>query len=70
MDNFVFNNYVNWLIYFLLHIFRDEGVVGGNTSALACDPSNEHQPKCEKGPLSHQKMKCLFVDYIQYLMIS
>ena len=24
----------------------------------------------KKGPLSHQKMKCLFLDYIQILMIS
>ena len=24
----------------------------------------------KKGPLSHQKMKCLFVDYVQFLMIS
>ena len=27
-------------------------------------------PKCEKGPLSHRKMKCLFLDYIQFLMID
>ena len=26
--------------------------------------------KNEKGPLSHQKIKCLFLDYIQLLMIS
>ena len=24
----------------------------------------------KKGPLSHQKMKCLFLDYIQLLIIS
>ena len=24
----------------------------------------------KKGPLSHQKMKCLFLDYVQILMIS
>ena len=24
----------------------------------------------KKGPLSHQKMKCLFLDYVQLLMIS
>ena len=24
------------------------------------DLSNKSQPKCKKGPLSHQKMKCLF----------
>ena len=34
------------------------------------DSSNKSQPKCKKGPLSHQKMKCLFLDYIQLLMIS
>ena len=34
------------------------------------DLSNERQPKCEKGPLSHQKMKCSFVDYVQFLMIG
>ena len=31
--------------------------------------SDESQPKCKKRPLSHQKMKCLFWDYIQFLMI-
>ena len=34
------------------------------------DPSNESQLKCEKSPLSHQKMKCLFLDYVQLLMIG
>ena len=34
------------------------------------DPSNKSRPKCKKGPLSHQKVKCLFLDYIQLLMIS
>ena len=36
-------------------------------------PSNlneESQPKCKKGPLSHQKMKCLFLDYVPLLMIG
>ena len=33
-------------------------------------PSNESQPKCKKGPPSHQKMKCSFLDYIQLLMIG
>ena len=32
--------------------------------------SNECQPKCEKRPQSHQKMKCSFVDYVQFLMIG
>ena len=34
------------------------------------DLSNESQPKCKKGSLSHQKMKCSFLDYIQLLMIG
>ena len=34
------------------------------------DPSNKSHLKCIKGPLSHQKMKCSFLDYIQFLMIS
>ena len=34
------------------------------------DPSNKSRLKCKKGPLSHEKMKCLFLDYVQILMIS
>ena len=37
------------------------------------DPSKKCWPKCKKnkkGPLSHQKIKCLFLDYIQLLMIG
>ena len=34
------------------------------------DPSDESRLKCEKGPLSHQKLKYSFLDYIQLLMIS
>ena len=37
------------------------------------DPSKIHQPKCkknEKGPLSHQKIKCSFLDYVQLPMIG
>ena len=37
------------------------------------NPSIKHPPKCkknEKGPLSHQKIKCLFLDYVQLLMIG
>ena len=34
------------------------------------DLSDKHQPKGEKGPLSPQKMKCSFVDYVQFLMIG
>ena len=28
------------------------------------DSSDESWPKCKKGPLSHQKMKCSFLDYV------
>ena len=37
------------------------------------DPSKNYRPKCKKtkkGPLSHQKIKCSFLDYIQLLMIG
>ena len=34
------------------------------------NPSNESQPKLTKGPLSHGKMKCSFLDYVQLLMID
>ena len=34
------------------------------------DLSDKCQPKCEKGPLSHQKLKCSFLDYVQFLMIG
>ena len=37
------------------------------------DLSNECRPKCKKikkGPISHQKIKCLFLDYVQLLMIG
>ena len=34
------------------------------------DPSNKSQPKYKNGPLSHQKIKCSFLDYIQLLMIG
>ena len=37
---------------------------------LLSDLSNESWPKCKKGPLSHQKMKCSFLDYVQLLMIG
>ena len=35
--------------------------------------SDERQPKCKKmkkGPLCHQKIKCLFLDYVQLLIIG
>ena len=34
------------------------------------DLSDECRLQCKKGPLSHQKMKCSFLDYIQFLMIG
>ena len=37
------------------------------------DPSKKRWPKNqknEKGPLSHQKIKCSFLDYVQLLMIG
>ena len=37
------------------------------------DPSKKRRLKCkknEKGPLSHWKIKCSFLDYVQLLMIS
>ena len=34
------------------------------------DPSKKRRPKHKKGPLSHRKIKCLFLDYIQLLMIG
>ena len=34
------------------------------------DLSDKSQQNAKKGPISHQKMKCLFLDYVQLLMIS
>ena len=34
------------------------------------DLSGKCWPKCETGPLSHWKMKCSFLDYVQLLMTS
>ena len=51
----------NELFIFGLHSISDD------------QPSNlsdECQPKCKKSPLSPRKMKCSFLDYIQFLMIS
>ena len=48
-------------------------LISGLSSTSDDWPSNlsdKSQPKCKRGPLSHQKMKCLFFDYIQLLMIS
>ena len=41
-----------------------------STSDWQSDLSKECLLKCKKRPLSHQKMKCLFLDYVQLLMIS
>ena len=41
-----------------------------NSDDQPSNPSNESQPKCHKMPLSHRKMKCSFLDYIQLLMIG
>ena len=34
------------------------------------NPSDKSQLKCKQGPLSYQKMKCSFLDYVQLLMIG
>ena len=34
------------------------------------NPSKKCWPKHKNGPLSHQKIKCLFLDYVQLLMIG
>ena len=41
----------------------------GNDDCLS-HLSDEIQPKCEKAPLNHQKMKNSFLYYIQLLMIG
>ena len=51
----------NEKLIFILHSTSDD---------WPSDPSNKSQLKCKKGPLSHQKMKCSVLDYIQLLMIS
>ena len=48
-------------LIFILHSTSDD---------WPSDPSNKSWPKCKKYPLSHQKMKCLFLDYIQLLVID
>ena len=34
------------------------------------DPSDKCQPKCTKRPPKSSKMKCSFLDYVQFLMIG
>ena len=54
-----------WTIIFFTS-WQCSSFVMGNDDYL----SDERQPKCEKSPLSHLKMKCSFLDYVQLLMIS
>ena len=52
---------------------KNKMLVFGLHSTSDTEPSylsDESQLKCKKGPLSHQKMKCSFLDYVQLLMIS
>ena len=52
-----------------MFIFGSRSTSDGRPS----DPSKKHRPKWtenNKGPLSHQKIKCSFLDYVQLLMIS
>ena len=52
---------------------KNEIFIFGLCSISDDQPSNlsvESLTKCKKGPLHHQKMKCSFLDYIQFLMIG
>ena len=51
----------NEKLIFILHLTFDD---------WPSVPSNKSRLKCKKGLLSHQKIKCLFLDYVQILMIS
>ena len=51
----------NEMLIFGLHSFSDD---------WPSNLKNESQPKCKIGPLTHQKMKCSFLDYVHFLMIS
>ena len=57
-----------WTIIFFTS-WQCSSFVMGNDDWLS-HMSDESQPKCEKAPLSHQKMKNSFLYYIQLLMIS
>ena len=48
---------------------KNEMLIFGLCSTYGDQPSDESELKCKKGPLRHQKMKCLFLDYLQLLMI-
>ena len=55
---------------------KNKMFIFGSHSTFDDQPSNPSKkcwPKCKKnkkGPLSHRKIKCLFLDYIQLLMIG
>ena len=51
----------NKILIFILHSTSDD---------RPSDLSDKSRLKCKKGPLSHQKMKCSFLDCVQLLMIS
>ena len=50
-----------WHVCFGLHSTSDD---------RPSDLSDQSWPKCQKGPLSHWKMKCSFLDYVQLLLIG
>ena len=54
----------NEMFIFGLHSTSDD-----RPSYLSDNHQLKHK-KMKKGPLSHQKIKCLFLDYIQLLMIG
>ena len=52
---------------------RNEMLIFGlhsTSDAWPSDLSKKRQLKCEKWPPNCQKMKCSFLDYFQFLMIS
>ena len=51
----------NKMLIFGLHSTSDDRPI---------DPNNKNRLKCKKDPLSHQKMKCLVLDYVQLPMIG
>ena len=57
-----------WTIIFFT-TWQCSSFVMGNDDWLS-HLSDESQLKCEKSPLSHQKMKISFLYYIQLLMIG
>ena len=57
-----------WTIIFFTSL-QCSSFVMGNDDWLS-HLSDESQPKCDKSPLSHQKMKNSFLYYIQLWMIG